>query len=143
MRHGKYAQQKTKQEIGYLANYLQACETKEDLYLKRGVAIPDVGRLFGESIKSDPKSVIGKIFTGKGFTSTTPYEGGGFGGNVIEYIYAPRGTHGAYIEKYDVAKNEHEFLINKGQRYVIRNVEIEKNQWGEVQYRVFLEAING
>lgn len=143
LRFGNYAQPKTKEEIEELSNYLGSCETKENIYLKRGVSIPDVGRLFGESIKKDPESVIGNLFTDKGFTSTTPYESGGFGGNVIEYIYAPKGTHGAYIEKYVAAKNEQEFLIKDGQNFIIRNVIVETDKWNEKQYKVFLEVVNG
>lgn len=142
LRQGDYIQPSLKQEAETLSSYLSQCETKEDLYLKRGVSISNVNKLFGDTFKNDPQSVIGNVFIDKGFTSTTPYQTGGFGGNVVEYIYAPKGTHGAYIKDYVVAKSEKEFLLDKGQAFIIRGVQVEVDKWEETHYNVFLEVIN-
>lgn len=142
LRHGALARDTTKEQIKALGNYLQSCSTQEDLYLKRGISASNIGKVIGNNLLGGGvDSAIGQVFTDKAFVSTTPYDGGGFGGNIVAYIKAPAGTQGAYIKKYAAAENEKEFLLNKGQSFIIRNIKVETDKWGDEKYTLFLEVV--
>ena len=86
-------------------------------------AVRDVSYITGGDTDIETlKKMIGQTYTEKGYVSTglkyqSKFMGTSKNGVHME-ILAPKGTNGAYIDKY-VAKNEMEFLINKGQKFKI------------------------
>lgn len=94
------------------------------LLLRRTVG--EVGYITGKtSSLEDMKSSIGRIFTEKGFTSTTvcadaqlPFGGFRDTKTTLE-IYAPRSTRGAYIYKTSDSPAEFEFLIDKNTKFKV------------------------
>ena len=142
LRFGNYAPDSVKQEISALHGFLDKCETQDELYLSRGVNKPALDKMFGgDGWRKNSSSLVGSVFTDKGFVSTTPYQGGGFGGDVVMYIKAPKGTKGAYIKNFAASSEEREFLIQSDTSFVVRNIVEEVDKWGDKKYKVFAEVI--
>jgi hypothetical protein len=142
LRFGNYAPDSVKREISALHGFLDKCETQEELYLSRGVTKPALDKMFGDDgWRKNSSSLVGSVFTDKGFVSTTPYQGGGFGGDVVMYIKAPKGTKGAYIKDFAASSEEKEFLIQSDTSFVVRNIVEEVDKWGDKKYKVFAEVI--
>ena len=142
LRFGNYAPDSVKREISALHGFLDKCETQEELYLSRGVTKPALDKMFGgDGWRKNSSSLVGSVFTDKGFVSTTPYQGGGFGGDVVMYIKAPNGTKGAYIKDFAASSEEKEFLIQSDTSFVVRNIVEEVDKWGDKKYKVFAEVI--
>lgn len=142
LRFGNYVDKTMKAEIEELKSYLKNNQTQTTLYLSRGTNKYALNKIFGsEKWQKDPMSVVGSVFQDKGFVSTTPYEGGGFGGDVKMYIKAPKGTEGAYIKKYAASSEEKEFLLQCGTVFAVKNIIPELDKWGDTRYKVFLEVM--
>ena len=142
LRFGNYAPDGVKREISALHSFLDKCETRDELYLSRGVTKPALDKMFdGDGWRKNSSSLVGSVFTDKGFVSTTPYQGGGFGGDVVMYIKAPKGTKGAYIKDFAASSEEKEFLIQNDTSFVVRNIVEEVDKWGDKKYKVFAEVI--
>ena len=142
LRFGNYAPDSVKREISALHGFLDKCETQDELYLSRGVTKPALDKMFdGDGWRKNSSSLVGSVFTDKGFVSTTPYQGGGFGGDVVMYIKAPKGTKGAYIKDFAASSEEKEFLIQSDTSFVVRNIVEEVDKWGDKKYKVFAEVI--
>ena len=142
LRFGSFARDKTKTEISALQDFLGSSTVEDTIYLQRGINKPALDKIFGgDSWRKDESSIIGSVFTDKGFVSTTPFEGGGFGGDVVMYIKAPKGTKGAYIKDFAAAENEKEFLLQNNTSFAVRNVVKEIDKWGDPKYKVFAEVI--
>ena len=142
LRFGNYAPDSVKREISALHGFLDKCETQDELYLSRGVTKPALDKMFGgDGWRKNSSSLVGSVFKDKGFVSTTPYQGGGFGGDVVMYIKAPKGTKGAYIKDFAASSEEKEFLIQSDTSFVVRNIVEEVDKWGDKKYKVFAEVI--
>ena len=142
LRFDNFAREKTKKEISDLHEFLEGSTVEDTIYLKRGINKPTLDKIFGnESWRKGENSIVGSVFTDKGFVSATPFEGGGFGGDVVMYIKAPKGTKGAYIKDFAVSKAEKEFLLQSNTSFVVRNVVKEIDKWGDPRYKVFAEVI--
>ena len=83
------------------------------------------------------ESLIGGLAQDKGFLSTTPYEGGGFSGEVIYRINVPKGAHGVYVDSISKHQGEKEFLLQAGSKF--RVVDIQKS--GSYEIEVFLDML--
>ena len=142
LRFGSFARDKTKTEISALQDFLGSSTVEDTIYLQRGINKPALDKIFGgDGWRKDESSIVGSVFTDKGFVSTTPFEGGGFGGDVVMYIKAPKGTKGAYIKDFAAAENEKEFLLQSNTSFAVRNVVKEIDKWGDPKYKVFAEVI--
>lgn len=86
-----------------------------------------VTRLFDDSeIK---KFNIGDVVTIKQFVSTTILDNGQTNDRAMAYIYVPANVgKGAFINGLSEYSNEEEYLINKGQQYLIVNKQVGKKE---------------
>ena len=144
LREGTPVSEKTKEQIELLHGWLSQQNTTQELYLRRGLTISNQGlsSMLGINVHSlsDIDKAVGKKFTEKGFCSTTTDSWGGFGGNVLMYIKAPAGTHGAYIRDCTKQSSEREFLLDSGQTYIIRNVKHTKTRYGDDRVEMYCEV---
>lgn len=107
-----------------ISEELSKFKLPEPIYVKRVVG--DVDFITGASSSiEDMKKSIGKIYTEKGFTSTTicndatlPFGGTSNTKTVLD-IYVPTNTRGAYIYKISDSPAEFEFLIDKNTNFKI------------------------
>ncbi len=94
--------------------------------------LDEVGRVEAEK---NPKLLIGKRITEKGFSSTSVDEGGyndeygPFGGSVTMNIVAPKGSRAAYIAGFSDFEPEHELLIDRDSTFEVRNAEFSEGKW--------------
>lgn len=142
LRFGARAREEIKAQIEELKTFLDNSSTEEELYLQRGITKPALAKMLGDSaLTGDVTKVIGTMFTDKGFVSTTPFTGGGFGGDVLMYIKAPRGTKGAYIKPFAASSEEKEFLLQANTKFAVKNLTIEYDKWGDPKYRLICEVV--
>lgn len=114
---------------------------QEPLTVRRGTDYRAMDALFGgDNWRKEGYNIEGKVITDKGFFATTPDEKGGFTGGIRMYIDVPAGAKGAYIENYSAAANEKEFLLQANTSFIVDNIEIVKNRWGESEYNVFMRV---
>lgn len=70
----------------------------------------------------NPEMLIGKVFTDKGFMSTSVVNKDGSSSGKREFmmkITVPEGVKGAYVNEISTYKDEYEFLFDKGTSIVI------------------------
>lgn len=119
----------------------------KDIVVKRGSDGISLGGLIKEKINSNEDareyirknkdSLIGKIAEDKGFFSTTPNHRGGFDGAIEYIVKVPKGANGAYLEDISNFPGEMEFLLDKGSRFVIQDIEYNSVD----KCKVFMELI--
>lgn len=108
-----------------------------DLQVRRHVGTVDYITGTTSSIE-DMRKAIGKVYTEKGFTSTTicsdatlPFGGGKETQTVLE-IFVPKETRGAYIYKISDSPAEFEYLIDKNTKFKVVDAgvrEVEHKRW--------------
>lgn len=128
------------------ANILKKCldrnVVKEPMTVKRGCGTKYLDNLFGsDAWRKKGFNAKGKVIVDPGFCATTPFDRGGFGGDVQMFIDVPPGAKGAYIEKYSGAPDEKEFLLQCGTHFEIERVEVTYDKWGEPHYEVHARVI--
>ena len=148
--YGKELVEKTYERSKRLESALSKFKLDQNVELHR--AVRDVSYITGGDTDVETlKKMIGQTYTEKGYVSTglnyqSKFMGTSKNGVHME-ILAPKGTNGAYIDKY-VAKNEMEFLINKGQKFKILDAgeririvkkpkfDLKTHQWKEITEEV-------
>ena len=96
-----------------------APQLNEDIYVFRGSSKSILGSM-GEL---PVKDLIGKTLYDKGYISTSliPKQANNFAKDVFTIIKVPEGTKGAYIGHLSTLLDEHEFLLDKGLRIVVKD----------------------
>ena len=92
--------------IDDMTSIIDKCETKEDMWLNRGVGYRGMDKFFQidedllryGSADDIMKALEGKVITEYGFMSTSSVKGQGFSGDIKLNIYAPKGSKAAYVE---------------------------------------------
>lgn len=132
-----------------LYNLLNRMTTKEDIYVRRGTGIRHILDGMPSGWRNDLSLLNGKEFKDAGFTATSPSSNGGFSGcgenNAELFIRVPKGTHGAYIGEVARAKNEKEFLLQKGYKYRIVKAERRPNKYfpEQTDLKIWVEVVLG
>lgn len=132
--------EKMMREIKALDELLDNSLIEKEIFVKRGINENTLKALL-KSDTIDIEKAIGKTINDKGYVSTTPYSTGGFGGAVRMYIKCPKGTRGAYIEKYAGSTEEREFLLASNQKFYIKDIKVEYDKWNEPHYSVMCDVI--
>lgn len=106
-----------------------------NMKLYRGISSPNI--IFGDgweskSLQELRSEYVGKIFTEKGFCSTTISRGAAEDftrtreGTMIE-ITAPKGANGIFMEQVSVFKQEKEVLLQRGSGFKITGIDYNSN----------------
>lgn len=134
--------------------YLEKSVLKADVWCNRGTSASALADFFdslgmskedfARAWNADDKAFFAKMLGKKGrmynFLSTSPVKGNGFSGDVIWNIYAPKGSHAAYVEpfgayaggawgpwdgikKQSSFSSEFEILLQRGGSYKITKLE--------------------
>ena len=130
----------------------------KDIWLQRGGGMVELKKYglsnYASATDAEIMALVGKEGTEGAFTSAGVAKGKGFGGNVITYIYAPRGTKMMYAEPYSsfgngsgrswdgIAKqstfgSESEIILQRGTTFRVTKVEKSGNTWN-----IDVEVIN-
>ena len=94
---------------------------------------------FGNITAETKGNAIGAIVTEKGFLSTSPAPGGGFGGDIEYVIKLPKGSQAMYVDSISRHKGEEELLVNCGGKFKVEDVEFDR--WGSVN-KIYMTLIN-
>lgn len=88
------------------------------------IGMSDAADSFGlaDWVRENKDSLIGSVASDGGFLSTTPYEGGGFTGDITYRIFVPKGSPGAYVDAYSKHTGEEEFLLQSGGKFRITDI---------------------
>lgn len=123
---------------------LDKASLKEPIVVGRGSSVESLSGMLGTEYHSDATwyaenkdKFIDGLAKDNGFLSTTPYEGGGFDGEVIYRINVPKGAHGVYVDDISSNQGEQEFLLQAGSNF--RVIDIQKT--GEYSVEVFLDML--
>lgn len=89
-------------KVKAITSYLGKSKLPKDMWFQRGdcdiSVIESRIRFAGGTMPSNPEDLVGMVMQEGGFMSTSSKKAGGFGGNVVINVYAPKGTNAAYIE---------------------------------------------
>lgn len=123
---------------------LAKAELKESIVVGRGSNDRSIAGMLGTEYHSDvtwyvknKDKFIDGLAKDNGFLSTTPYEGGGFSGEVVYRINVPKGAHGVYVDSISRHKGEKEFLLQAGSTFRVVDIQ-EKNGY---TIEVFLDML--
>jgi len=118
----------------HLHQALSRAEIQDDCTVYRGVSEKALGKL-----RFLPeKMLVGKVFSDKGFMSTSLEKGNAFGGGDLLEISVPKGSHGAYVGDISSAGHyETEVLFDAGQ--VMRITDVRRDERGRRVIRVQLK----
>lgn len=162
-------------KIRHITDAISRSSYNFDIWLQRGCTDAAMDSFFklapGEFAKlsdTDLQTLVAKRYNGTmdNFISTTACKGGGFGGNVILNIYAPKGTNMIYAEpfsafgigdglKWDGVKkqvsfgSEFEVIVQRGARYRVTKIEHKGGKYyidleihPEMSYNLYQQDIN-
>lgn len=130
---------RTKTEVGEIAtnaalkieSVLKKTIIDETIIVRRGTGVRTMFQNIVGDWENDASVLVGQDFPDYGFTATSPFVYGGFGGtgknNAELFIKIPAGTHGAYMAMESHAEAEKELLLQKGYRYRIIKAEYRQN----------------
>lgn len=117
---------------------LAKCRIAEDCVLYRGMtggASDFANWLGGISVAdlADPavqRGLIGHVLHERAFMSCGTSTASGWGGFRLK-VYVPKGTEGMYVDRISQNSGEYELLLNRGARFIIRDIEV--NAFGELK----------
>ena len=118
-------------EIEQATAALKKASLHEEVIVRRGSDYNMLRELGIDISEANKDKFVGAIVTEKGFLSTSPASGGGFGGDIEYIIKVPQGSQAMYVDTISRHRGEKELLINRGGKYIIENVEF--NNYGEVK----------
>lgn len=119
------------EEIKQATAALKKASLPEEVIVRRGSDY-NMLREFGIDISEANKDkFVGAIVTEKGFLSTSPASGGGFGGDIEYVIKVPQGSQAMYVDTISRHRGEEELLINRGGKYIVEDVEFDR--YGDVK----------
>ena len=123
---------------------LDKASLKDSIVVGRGSSVDSLSGMLGAEYHSDATwyaknkdKFIDSLAKDNGFLSTTPYEGGGFSGEVIYRINVPKGAHGVYVDSISYHQGEQEFLLQAGSSFRVIDIQ-EKNEY---TIEVFLDML--
>lgn len=146
-RYGVHVDAISRNAANNIESILSRMRTPEDMIVRRGTGTKHIFEKMPLGWEEDPTLLIGHSFTDKGFTATSPFEKGGFGGsgkgNAELFIHVPKGVHGAYIANEAHNDLEKEFLLQRGYEYRIVKAEYRPNKYNpdEKDLKVWAEVI--
>lgn len=145
-----YPSERTEDDIKFITKALSKTKTEEEIILRRGSGYNSFSGLFGQDfsdelaraalddVESLSQKISGTIGQDKAFMSTTPSSHGGFDSDINYIIRAPKGTEGAYIAPISEFKGEQEFLLQRGTKFMVREVKVGT---GSADWDVYLDII--
>lgn len=104
---------------------LEKASLPEEVIVRRGSGYNMLEELGIDISLENKDKFIGAIVNEKGFLSTSPASGGGFGGKVEYVIKVPKGSQAMYVDTISRHQGEQELLINSGGKFIVEEVEFD------------------
>ena len=119
------------EEIKQATAALKKASLPEEVIVRRGSDYNMLRELGIDISEANKDKFVGAIVTEKGFLSTSPAFGGGFGGDIEYVIKVPQGSQAMYVDTISRHRGEEELLINRGGKYIVEDVEFDR--YGDVK----------
>lgn len=119
------------EEIKQATAALKKASLPEEVIVRRGSDYNMLRELGIDISEANKDKFVGAIVTEKGFLSTSPASGGGFGGDIEYVIKVPQGSQAMYVDTISRHRGEEELLINRGGKYIVEDVEFDR--YGDVK----------
>lgn len=120
---GQTTNTKYAKEIKQATAALKKASLPEEVIVRRGSDYNMLRELGIDISEANKDKFVGAIVTDKGFMSTSPASGGGFGGDIEYVVKIPKGSQAMYVDTISRHQGEEELLINRGGKYIIEDVE--------------------
>lgn len=126
--------------VDWCASALEKASTPRDMIVRRGDnynMLKDLGIDFS---KGNLENIKGSMVESKAFLSTSPDPRGGFGRDIEYVVKVPKGSQGMYVDSISQNEGEKEFLLNRGGRFIIEDVEYYSDN--KTPKKIYMTLIN-
>lgn len=126
--------------VDWCASALEKASTPRDMIVRRGDnynMLKDLGIDFS---KGNLENIKGSMVESKAFLSTSPDPRGGFDKDIEYVVKVPKGSQGMYVDSISQHEGEKEFLLNRGGRFVIEDVEYYSDN--KTPKKIYMTLIN-
>lgn len=109
--------------VDWCASALEKASTPCDMIVRRGDnynMLKDLGIDFS---KGNLENIKGSLVESKAFLSTSPDPRGGFDNDIEYVVKVPKGSQGMYVDSISQNEGEKEFLLNRGGKFIVEDVE--------------------
>lgn len=126
--------------VDWCASALEKASTPRDMIVRRGDnynMLKDLGIDFS---KGNLENIKGSMAESKAFLSTSPDPRGGFDRDIEYVVKVPKGSQGMYVDSISQLEGEKEFLLNRGGRFIIEDVECYSDN--KTPKKIYMTLIN-
>lgn len=109
--------------VDWCASALEKASTPRDMIVRRGDnynMLKDLGIDFS---KGNLENIKGSMVESKAFLSTSSDPRGGFDKDIEYVVKVPKGSQGMYVDSISQNEGEKEFLLNRGGKFIVEDVE--------------------
>lgn len=109
--------------VDWCASALEKASTPRDMIVRRGDNYNMLKDLGVDFSKGNLENIKGSLVESKAFLSTSPDPRGGFDKDIEYVIKVPKGSQGMYVDSISQNEGEEEFLLNRGGKFIVEDVE--------------------
>lgn len=126
--------------VDWCASALEKASTPRDMIVRRGDnynMLKDLGIDFS---KGNLENIKGSMVESKAFLSMSPDPRGGFDKDIEYVVKVPKGSQGMYVDSISQHEGEKEFLLNRGGRFIVEDVEYYSDN--KTPKKIYMTLIN-
>ena len=126
--------------VDWCASALEKANTPRDMIVRRGDNYNMLKDLGVDFSKGNLENIKGSLVESKAFLSTSPDPRGGFDKDIEYVIKIPKGSQGMYVDSISQYEGEKEFLLNRGGKFIVEDVEYYSDN--KTPKKIYMTLIN-
>lgn len=126
--------------VDWCASALEKASTPRDMIVRRGDNYNMLKDLGVDFSKGNLENIKGSLVESKAFLSTSPDPQGGFDKDIEYVIKVPKGSQGMYVDSISQHEGEKEFLLNRGGKFIVEDVEYYSDN--KTPKKIYMTLIN-
>lgn len=126
--------------VDWCASALEKANTPRDMIVRRGDNYNMLKDLGVDFSKGNLENIKGSLVESKAFLSTSPDPRGGFDKDIEYVIKIPKGSQGMYVDSISQHEGEKEFLLNRGGKFIVEDVEYYSDN--KTPKKIYMTLIN-
>lgn len=126
--------------VDWCASALEKASTPRDMIVRRGDNYNMLKDLGVDFSKGNLENIKGSLVESKAFLSTSPDPRGGFDKDIEYVIKIPKGSQGMYVDSISQLEGEKEFLLNRGGKFIVEDVEYYSDN--KTPKKIYMTLIN-
>lgn len=126
--------------VDWCASALEKASTPRDMIVRRGDNYNMLKDLGVDFSKGNLENIKGSLVESKAFLSTSPDPRGGFDKDIEYVIKVPKGSQGMYVDSISQHEGEKEFLLNRGGKFIVEDVEYYSDN--KTPKKIYMTLIN-